>query len=128
MTEPNAADHLGAMVQPLELLMIGGAALGAFVVGNPAKTLKAGGNGVRGGVNMLRHNNGRIRYLSIRESARLQTFPDDYELHGAWGEAMRQLGNAVPVMLGKVVAASVKDALDSESDRIDLRRSMETAK
>jgi DNA (cytosine-5)-methyltransferase 1 len=94
----------------------------------PAKTLKAGGHGVPGGENMLRHNNGRIRYFSIRESARLQTFPDDYELHGAWGEAMRQLGNAVPVMLGKVVAASVKDALDSESDRTDLRRSMETAK
>jgi len=33
--------HLGAMLQPLELLMIGGAALGAFVVGNPTKTLKA---------------------------------------------------------------------------------------
>lgn len=36
-----AGGHLGAMVQPLELLMIGGAAFGAFVVGNPAKTLKA---------------------------------------------------------------------------------------
>jgi chemotaxis protein MotA len=36
-----AGGHLGAMLQPLELLMIGGAALGAFVVGNPAKTLKA---------------------------------------------------------------------------------------
>jgi chemotaxis protein MotA len=36
-----AGGHLGAMFQPLELLMIGGAAIGAFVVGNPAKTLKA---------------------------------------------------------------------------------------
>ncbi len=33
--------HLGAMYQPLELLIIGGAALGAFFVGNPVKTLKA---------------------------------------------------------------------------------------
>ena len=33
--------HLAAMLQPIELLMIGGAAFGAFVVGNPAKTLKA---------------------------------------------------------------------------------------
>jgi len=32
--------HLGAMLQPLELVMIGGAALGAFVVGNPGKTVK----------------------------------------------------------------------------------------
>src|SRR5690606_15111771 len=36
-----AGGHLGAMFQPLELLMIGGAAVGAFVGGNPAKTLKA---------------------------------------------------------------------------------------
>jgi len=36
-----AGGHLGAMYQPLELVMIGGAALGAFVVGSPAKTLKA---------------------------------------------------------------------------------------
>ncbi len=36
-----AGGHLGAMFQPLELLMIGGAAFGAFVVNNPGKTLKA---------------------------------------------------------------------------------------
>ena len=36
-----AGGHLAAMFQPIELLMIGGAALGAFFVGNPAKTLKA---------------------------------------------------------------------------------------
>jgi chemotaxis protein MotA len=36
-----AGGHLGAMYQPLELLIIGGAATGAFMVGNPAKTLKA---------------------------------------------------------------------------------------
>jgi chemotaxis protein MotA len=36
-----AGGHLGAMYQPVELLIIGGAALGAFVVGNPGKTLKA---------------------------------------------------------------------------------------
>ena len=36
-----AGGHLAALMQPLELLMIGGAAAGAFVVGNPAKVLKA---------------------------------------------------------------------------------------
>jgi chemotaxis protein MotA len=36
-----AGGELGAMYQPIELLMIGGSALGAFIVGNPAKTLKA---------------------------------------------------------------------------------------
>jgi chemotaxis protein MotA len=36
-----AGGHLGAMYQPLELLMIGGAATGAFVIGSPGKTIKA---------------------------------------------------------------------------------------
>lgn len=73
----------------------------------PAKTLKAGGHGVPGGENMLVRLDGSVRYFSVRESARLQSFPDTYELHGAWGEAMRQLGNAVPVTLGQQMAASV---------------------
>jgi DNA (cytosine-5)-methyltransferase 1 len=77
----------------------------------PAKTLKAGGHGVPGGENMLVRADGSVRYFSIRESARLQTFPDRYELHGAWGEAMRQLGNAVPVVLAQQVAASVATQL-----------------
>ena len=77
----------------------------------PGKALKAGGHGVPGGENMLRALDGSVRYFTVRESARLQTFPDDYELHGSWGEAMRQLGNAVPVHLGRVVADSVRRAL-----------------
>lgn len=75
----------------------------------PAKALKAGGHGVPGGENMLLNPDGSVRYFSIRESARLQTFPDRYELHGAWGEAMRQLGNAVPVLLAQKVAGSVAE-------------------
>ncbi|THK37035.1 DNA (cytosine-5-)-methyltransferase [Ensifer sp. MPMI2T] len=77
----------------------------------PAKTLKAGVHGVPGGENMLRRADGSVRYLTIRESARLQAFPDNYVLHGAWSEAMRQLGNAVPVTLGEVVAKSVREHL-----------------
>jgi len=77
----------------------------------PSKALKAGGHGVPGGENMLRRPDGSIRYFSVRESARLQTFPERYELHGAWGEAMRQLGNAVPVLLAQKVAASVAEHL-----------------
>ncbi len=38
-----AGGHLGALMQPLELLMIGGAALGAFIAANPLKTLKSVG-------------------------------------------------------------------------------------
>lgn len=77
----------------------------------PAKTLKAGVHGVPGGENMLARPNGSVRYFSVREAGRLQTFSDDYVLEGAWSEAMRQLGNAVPVRLAEVIAASVADAL-----------------
>lgn len=77
----------------------------------PAKALKAGGHGVPGGENMMRFADGSVRYFTIRESARLQTFPDRWELHGAWGEAMRQLGNAVPVVLAETVIKSVAEHL-----------------
>lgn len=79
----------------------------------PSKTLKAGDHGVPGGENMLVKSDGTVRYFSVRESARLQTFPDEYVFSGAWGEAMRQLGNAVPVNLAHVVAQSLAAALRS---------------
>lgn len=77
----------------------------------PAKTLKAGAHGVPGGENMMVMPDGSVRYFSVRESARIQTFPDGYIFHGAWGETMRQLGNAVPVALARLVASSVGECL-----------------
>lgn len=78
----------------------------------PSKALKAGGHGVPGGENMMLRTDGTVRYYTVRESARIQTFPDQYVLHGAWGEAMRQLGNAVPVLLAQKVAGSVRTAME----------------
>jgi DNA (cytosine-5)-methyltransferase 1 len=77
----------------------------------PAKTLKAGDHGVPGGENTLAYSDGSVRYFTVRESARLQTFPDDYIFHGSWSESMRQLGNAVPVRLGQLVAEDIKTRL-----------------
>lgn len=94
--QPGARSYPGHTGSPLDL---------------PAKTLKAGDHGVPGGENMLVRGDGAVRYFTVRESARLQTFPDGYELHGSWTEAMRQLGNAVPMLLGRVVAASVAEHL-----------------
>jgi DNA (cytosine-5)-methyltransferase 1 len=77
----------------------------------PAKTIKAGDHGVPGGENMLVNPDGTVRYFTARETARIQTFPDGFVFHGSWTETMRQLGNAVPVALARVVASSVAEAL-----------------
>lgn len=78
---------------------------------DPAKALKAGDHGVPGGENMLNYGNGKVRYFSVRESARIQTFPDEYVFAGSWTESMRQLGNAVPVVLAQAVASSIYNHL-----------------
>lgn len=79
----------------------------------PAKTLKAGVHGVPGGENMLLMADGAVRYFTVRESARLQTFPDAFQFHGSWSETMRQLGNAVPVSLARIVASDVLRCLEA---------------
>jgi len=81
----------------------------------PAKALKAGDHGVPGGENMIAYPDGNVRYLSVRESARVQTFPDNYAFLGSWTEAMRQLGNAVPMDLARIVGESVAKALIQDS-------------
>lgn len=68
-------------------------------IDSPAKTIKAGGHGVPGGENMMRFPDGSVRYFTVFEAKRIQTFPDDFVITGAWGEALRQIGNAVPVIL-----------------------------
>lgn len=77
----------------------------------PAKTLKAGRHGVPGGENMFVKDDGGVRYFTVREAARIQTFPDEFEFRSSWTQTMRQLGNAVPVKLAHIVAASVARSL-----------------
>lgn len=69
----------------------------------PSKTIKAGGHGVPGGENMIRFPDSSVRYFTVFEAKRVQTFPDNFVIKGAWGEAMRQLGNAVPVFLAEII-------------------------
>ena len=73
----------------------------------PSKALKAGDHGVPGGENMIRYSDGQVRYYTAFEAKRIQTFPDDYKIWGSWTEAMRQIGNAVPVELSHHIASSL---------------------
>jgi len=77
----------------------------------PSKTIKAGVHGVPGGENMLRFGDGSVRYLTVREAARIQTFPDDYVFPSGWTRGMKLIGNAVPVLLAKMLGVSIKGAL-----------------
>ncbi|MBY4797666.1 DNA cytosine methyltransferase [Collinsella sp. AGMB00827] len=88
----------------------------------PSKAIKAGVHGVPGGENMIRYPDGSLRYLTVREAARVQTFPDGYEFTGAWSEGMRQIGNAVPVELARIVASSVACALHEDTARKQLNQ------
>jgi DNA (cytosine-5)-methyltransferase 1 len=67
----------------------------------PAKALKAGDHGVPGGENILVGRRGKVRYFTIREMARLQGLPDEFDIDGTWKNPIKQLGNAVPVQVGR---------------------------
>lgn len=80
-------------------------------VSKPSKTIKAGAHGVPGGENMLRFPDGTLRYMTVREAKLIQTFPADFSITGSWGEALRQIGNAVPVELARIVGSRLSELL-----------------
>jgi DNA (cytosine-5)-methyltransferase 1 len=80
----------------------------------PSKTIKAGGHGVPGGENMIRFPDDSIRYLTVYEAKLLQTFPKEFVITGPWGEAMRQIGNAVPVLLGSILGRKLYSLISRE--------------
>lgn len=51
------------------------------------------------------------RSLTLREAMRCQTFPDDFKLIGNWSEMRKQVGNAVPPLLAKMVAQAVRSTV-----------------
>ena len=53
------------------------------------------------------------RTITVREAARLQTFPDDFRFAGSPSSAFRQIGNAVPPSLGFAIGSAVIEALSS---------------
>jgi DNA (cytosine-5)-methyltransferase 1 len=71
-------------------------------------------NGATGDMLRVRLPDGSRKRLSVREGARLQSFPDWFVFHGAEGSQFNQVGNAVPPLLAKAIAASVRQYMDSD--------------
>ncbi|MEO7020111.1 MAG: DNA cytosine methyltransferase [Ktedonobacteraceae bacterium] len=100
---PNHIQHPGARVYPGHT---------GSILDYPAKALKSGVHGTPGGENVLCiPPEGVIRYLTAREAARLQTFPDEWYFHGSWGACMKQLGNAVPAELIRLFSKEIRQRL-----------------
>lgn len=63
----------------------------------------------------------RSRRLSVAELARLQTFPDGYQITGEYRSAVRQLGNAVPAAIGELLGLEIRRQLLGHKPRRSLR-------
>jgi DNA (cytosine-5)-methyltransferase 1 len=62
-----------------------------------------------------------LRPFSVRENARIQSFPDSWVFKGSMSEQYKQVGNAVPVNLAKEVGVSIINylkKLDREDEQI----------
>jgi len=104
-------------------VVVPGARLYGKHTGSPidwvAKTVKAGVHGSPGGEHIVVHHDGSFRYLTVRECARLQGFPADYELPAKRTPAMKQLGNAVAVNVAEAVSGQLRACLEPEPDLKD---------
>ncbi|QTJ53368.1 DNA (cytosine-5-)-methyltransferase [Dolosigranulum pigrum] len=56
------------------------------------------------------------RPFSVRECARIQSFPDDWKFSGGMGDQYKQIGNAVPVLLAKAVGEEIFNSLEGKTD------------
>lgn len=76
--------------------------------------------------NTVKENHGAVfihyekpRHLTVRELARLQTFPDDLYFDCPKGQAYKQIGNAIPCILGKVIGESIKKMFELNKEEIE---------
>jgi len=75
----------------------------------PARTLLA--HLGKDGYSHIHYDSQQARTISVREAARLQSFPDGFKFAGTMNPAFRQIGNAVPPLMAKAIASVIKQTL-----------------
>jgi DNA (cytosine-5)-methyltransferase 1 len=78
----------------------------------PARTLMA--HLGKDSYSHIHYDSEQARTISVREAARLQSFPDGFQFAGTMNPAFRQAGNAVPPLMSKAIAQQVSKALRGE--------------
>jgi DNA (cytosine-5)-methyltransferase 1 len=79
----------------------------------PARTLMA--HLGKDGYSHIHYDSEQARTISVREAARLQSFPDGFVFSGTMNPAFKQIGNAVPPLLAKAIGEVIFKTLRNES-------------
>jgi len=81
--------------------------------GKPVRTLLA--HLGKDSYSHIHFDSSQARTISIREAARLQSFPDGFVFKGSMNPALKQIGNAVPALFAYAIATSVRSSLGAPS-------------
>jgi len=93
--------------------------------GQPVRTIMA--HLGKDGYSHIHYDDAQARTISVREAARLQSFPDGFVFTGAMNEAFRQIGNAVPPLMAKAIAMEMMKTVRESADAHRTRSSRPAA-